>query len=82
METLLPAYTPDPEFLSGRILNLYAPAPSVPAADDLITNLELMEQLHQFDDMLSSKHVYDAMLELNFKHCNIEGTLYWMVMLA
>lgn len=75
-------YQPDPEKLAGQITAQYAPAPNAANADELVSGLDLLEQLREVDGLLGPSQLYDAMLKLGFVPANIEGHLYWPVMLV
>jgi hypothetical protein len=75
-------YTPDQDALAAQISAIFRPANNAMDAGELISNLDLLETLRERDPDLGKKHVYDAMQEQGFKPLNIDGIVYWPVLLV
>lgn len=79
LDFLFSSYTPDPAMLVNLINTMYQPAESAVTADEILSSIDILEALRETDPELSSKHVYDALIEIGFKPCNLEDRLYWPV---
>jgi uncharacterized protein YjgD (DUF1641 family) len=74
-------YQPDPEMLAKLISAMFFAAESAETADELASSIDVLEALRETDPELTSKHVYNAMLDLGFTPRTIDGHMYWPVML-
>lgn len=79
LDLLSESYTPDTKELNNLILSLYSPAVNAAESDELLSTLDILESLRETDPELTSKHVYDALIEIGFKPCNLEDRVYWPV---